>query len=104
MEKMDQTRTDCNLTSMGFPGETPRYSPENSPAIFICGGEPWLIRYCWRIYFKVLEVLFLGEVFPAFLPSKKACGIHKFRHLGVRQQYPPLFAEEISPFLSIFSG
>jgi len=23
MEKMDQTRTDCNLTRMGFPGETP---------------------------------------------------------------------------------
>ena len=37
--------------------------------------------------FKVLGVLFLGEAFPAFWPSKKACGIHKFRHLGVRQQY-----------------
>jgi hypothetical protein len=35
--------------------------------------------YCWRIYFKVLEVLFLGEVFPAFLPSKKACGAREFR-------------------------
>src|SRR2546421_7662943 len=46
--------------------------------------------YCWRIYFKVLGVLFLGEVFPAFWPSKKACGIHTFRHLGVRQQYPPV--------------
>ena len=23
MEKMDQTRTDCNLPRMGFPGETP---------------------------------------------------------------------------------
>jgi hypothetical protein len=23
MEKMDQTHTDCNLTRMGFPGETP---------------------------------------------------------------------------------
>src|SRR6266446_10460283 len=43
--------------------------------------------YCWRIYFKVLGVLFLGEVSPAFLPSKKACGTHKFRHLGVDQQY-----------------
>jgi hypothetical protein len=25
MEKMDQTRTDCNLTRMGFPGETPGF-------------------------------------------------------------------------------
>ena len=50
--------------------------------------EQKLIGYCWRIYFKVLGVLFLGEAFPAFWPSKKACGIHKFRHLGVRQQYP----------------
>ena len=23
MEKMDQTPTDCNLTRMGFPGDTP---------------------------------------------------------------------------------
>jgi len=30
--------------------------------------------------FKVLEVLFLAQVSQAFLPSKKACGIHKFRH------------------------
>jgi hypothetical protein len=36
--------------------------------------------YCWRTPFKVLGVLFLGKVFPAFLPSKKACGTHKFRH------------------------
>jgi hypothetical protein len=25
--------------------------------------------------------------FPSFLPSKKACWTHKFRHLGVGQQY-----------------
>jgi hypothetical protein len=48
--------------------------------------------------FKVLEVLFLGEVSPAFLPSKKACGIHKFRPFGVRQQYPTVFCD--STFLS----
>src|SRR5262249_52767899 len=42
-------------------------------------------RYCWRTYFKVLGVLFLGEVSPAFWPSKKACGTHKFRHFRVRQ-------------------
>src|ERR1044072_4362681 len=46
------------------------------------------IRYCWRIYFKVLEALSLASVSQAFLPSKKACGIHKFRHFWVRQQYP----------------
>jgi hypothetical protein len=37
------------------------------------------------------EVLFLGEVFPAFLPFKKTCGLHIFRHFRVRQQYPFLF-------------
>src|SRR5262249_41412675 len=44
-------------------------------------------RYCWRISFKVLEVLFLAQVSQAFLPSKKACGIHTFQHFWVRQQY-----------------
>ena len=29
-----------------------------------------------------------GPVSYAFLPSKKACGIHKFWHFRVRQQYP----------------
>jgi hypothetical protein len=29
-----------------------RYSPENSPAIFIRGGEPWLMGYCWRRCFR----------------------------------------------------
>ena len=37
--------------------------------------------------FKVLEVLLLGEVCSAFLPSKKACWAHQFRYLGVGQQY-----------------
>jgi len=43
---------------------------------------------CWRISFEVLGVLFLAEVSPAFLPSEKAYGIHKFQHFWVRQQYP----------------
>jgi hypothetical protein len=30
--------------------------------------------------FKVLEVLFLAQVSPAFLPSKKACWRPTFRH------------------------
>ncbi|SRR6266849_2932698 len=46
---------------------------------------------CWRIYFQVLEVLFLASVSQAFLPPKKACGIHKFQHFWVRQQYPGVF-------------
>ena len=41
--------------------------------------------------FKVLEVLFHAYVSQAFLPSKKAGGIHKFRHFWVRQQYPDVF-------------
>ena len=31
----------------------------------------------WRTPFKVLSVFFLGEVSSAFLPSTKACGMHK---------------------------
>jgi hypothetical protein len=47
------------------------YSAENSPAIFFRGGEPWLMSYCWRIYFKVLVVLFLAHVSHAFLAFKE---------------------------------
>src|SRR5215510_8788038 len=39
------------------------------------------------MYFKVLTVLFLGEVSQLFSPLKKACGSHEFRHWGVRRQY-----------------
>jgi hypothetical protein len=46
--------------------------------------------YCWPTPFKVLGVLFLGEVCSAFLPSKKACWAYQFRYLGVGQQYPPV--------------
>ena len=48
--------------------------------------------YCWSTYFNVLGVLFLGEVSSVFLPSKKACWTHIFRHLEVGQQYPPVFS------------
>jgi hypothetical protein len=44
--------------------------------------------YCWPTSFKVLGVLFLGEVDSAFLPSKKACWAYQFGYLGVGQQYP----------------
>ena len=48
--------------------------------------------YCWRTSFKVLEVPFLAHISRAFWPSKKACWIDKFRHCGVRQQYPPVIS------------
>jgi hypothetical protein len=35
MEKMDQTRTDCNLTRMGFPGETPGFSRQYFPFLLV---------------------------------------------------------------------
>src|SRR5262249_14237073 len=56
-----------------------------------CSGVHKPPGYCWPTYFKVLGVLFLGEVSPAFLPSRQARRTHKFRHFRVRQQYPPVF-------------
>jgi len=38
MEKMDQTRTDCNLTRMGFPGETPRFAGGICPFLEVFSG------------------------------------------------------------------
>ena len=73
-------KTLCTVTALvpilPLPASSHRiagYSTENSPAIFIRGGEPWLMGYCWRIYSKVLEGLFLSYVSQAFLPSKEAC-------------------------------
>ena len=42
MEKMDQTRTDCNLTRMTFPGETPLFAEEIYPflEVFLGGISP----------------------------------------------------------------
>ena len=51
--------------------KTARYSVGNSPAIFIGGGEPWLMRYCWRTSCKVLRDFFLGKFPQLFcLPSR----------------------------------
>src|SRR4029453_18205310 len=47
--------------------------------------------YCWRTSFKVLEVLFLGEVSSAFLPSKKACWAHQFATWGLANSIRALF-------------
>src|SRR4029453_16837242 len=40
------------------------YSPENSPAISIRGGEPWLMGYCWRTP--------RAEICVSHIPSLKA--------------------------------
>jgi hypothetical protein len=50
------------------------------PSEKTCSCREKTVGYCWRIYFKVLGVLFLASVSQAFLPSKKACGAHPFRH------------------------
>jgi hypothetical protein len=42
-------------------------------AISIRGGEPWLMRYCWRPPFKILGVLFLGK-FPQLFSFKEGMG------------------------------
>ena len=46
--------------------------------------------YCWPTSFKVLGVLFLGEVSSTFLPSNKAYWTHQFQYLGVNVMDPPL--------------
>ena len=58
------------------------------------------VRYCWPTPFKVLGVLFLGEVPSAFLPSKKACWAHRFRYLGVGQQYLPVYPIQSSALIT----
>jgi hypothetical protein len=61
--------------------------------------------YCWSTSFTVLGVLFLGAVYPTFLPSKKAYWAHQFRYLGVGQQY--LISQDSPPRMKIaglFSG
>src|SRR4029453_12276803 len=55
-----------NILGMGC--STPRLDPRGGfQGVEETGG------YCWSTYFKVLEVLFLGEGSSAFLPSKKPC-------------------------------
>jgi hypothetical protein len=98
----------AGLAPAGFHSRISRGSPATSfpiepglPGAQILGARPFTLcgigtcdncqkskGYCWSTYIKVLGVLFLGKVFPAFLPSKKACWTHKFWHLGVGQQYP----------------
>ena len=46
MAKMDQTRTDCNLTRMGFPGETPRFSGHIFPILLVFSGQYLFEKIC----------------------------------------------------------
>src|SRR5437763_9997685 len=78
--------------AMGFPAQgvskTSRYSPENSPAIFIRGGEPWLMTYCWRTQ-KCRNVC----IPHAFFEGKKAWETCARKSTSrtlkeIRQQYP----------------
>src|SRR2546429_9825952 len=55
------------------------------------------LGYCWRIYFKVLEVLFLVSVSQAFLPSKMTCGTHTYRHGGSPTVSHDKFAAFVTP-------
>ena len=72
------------------------YSLENSLTIFICSGELRLMGYCWRTYFKVLEVPFLVQDSQAFLPSKQAwCAVKAYcknveRPRGIQVSREPL--------------
>jgi hypothetical protein len=68
--------------------KTLRYSPENSPAIFIRGGEPWLMGYCWRTpQCRKLGLAYTIVEDPGtwkIQRSHRGCSAWK----EVRQQYP----------------
>src|SRR6266496_5156700 len=69
------------------------YSTENSRAIFIRGGEPWLMSYCWRIQ------KCQNECAPhAFLEGKNAWETCTRKSTAItlkyiRQQYPLVFCK-----------
>jgi hypothetical protein len=50
MEKMDQTRTDCNLTRMGFPGETPLFFRHIFPVFLVFSGYHLCEKICHRLF------------------------------------------------------
>src|SRR5262245_7804581 len=67
-------------------------STENSGAIFIRGGEPWVMGYCWRI-----QKCPNWCIPPAFLEGKKAWETYTRKRptrtlKEIRQQYPPFAA------------
>jgi hypothetical protein len=46
--------------------------------------------YCWRTYCHATELRLLLRILLVPGPSMMAYARHNFRHLGVRQQYPPV--------------
>ena len=71
-------------------------SPENSRVIFIRGGEPWLMRYCWRTYFHAIQPRWLRWILQVPVSSTMAYARRNFRPWGVRQQYPLEFSRHSS--------
>ena len=69
-----------------------RYSAGNSPAIFMRGGEPWLMTYCWSTYCHVTRSWMQLRILYVLGPSTTAYARHNFRHFGVDQQYPPVIS------------
>src|SRR5215218_9479252 len=71
-------------------GKTPGYSLENSPAIFMCGGEPWVMRYCWPTpkgrNLSIQDAVFEGKKADETSPRKSTPRTLK----EVGQQYPPV--------------
>lgn len=68
--------------------KTVRYSSaENSLAIFIRSGEPWLMRYCWRAYVQGTSQCLLRRMLQALLPDKNILIRHSVQHFGVRHPY-----------------
>src|SRR5262245_40060383 len=73
-------------------------SPENSPAIIIRGGEPWLMGYCWSFNFHATRLLLLRWILGVFWSSTTAYVWHAFWHLGDDQQYPGVFLQRVLVF------
>jgi hypothetical protein len=76
-----------------------RDSAENSPAIFIRGGEPWLMGYCWRISFKVLEVLFLRQFPKRFCLPRRHVGYTCFGTFEFANSIRPVTVGELQSMI-----
>ena len=74
----------------GFPCKRQR---AHSSRISTFPGLPTSVRILLANLLQSSKSTFFGEVSPAFLPSKQVCWTHKFRHLGVGQQYPPVICD-----------
>ena len=82
----------------------PRYSTENSLVIFIRGGEPWLMGYCWSFYFHVTPLLSRCRIFSTSGPAITAYARHYRRHFEDDQQYPPVSSTGWTPLPQGYSG